>query len=58
MLKPILDALRGLADFQIAVFFESPSSMLDGKRPREILHDSGAAVLKAAQAHMSTDFHG
>lgn len=58
MLKPILDALGGRGSFQIAAFFESPSSMLDGKRPREILHDAGADVLAAAHAHMSTDVDG
>jgi hypothetical protein len=58
ILKPILDALRGRGGFQVAAFFESPSSMLDGKRPRDILHDAGADVLAAAQAHMSTDVDG
>lgn len=58
VLRPILDALQGRSGFQIAAFFESPSSTLDGKRPREVFHASGAAVVVAAQRMMEGPVHG
>jgi hypothetical protein len=57
-LKPVLQTLAGLVDVQVAAFFESPSTWLDGRRPREVLHSDPAAVLYAAQNRMSGALHG
>lgn len=57
-LKPVLQILAGLGGVQLAAFFESPSTWLDGRRPREVLHSDPAAVMYAAQNRMSGALHG
>ena len=57
-LRTILKALDGYTPFRLASWFESPSSILDGRRPREVLATDAAAVLKAAQAHAEGAMHG
>lgn len=57
-LKPVLQTLTGLGGVQLAAFFESPSTWLDGRRPREVLPNNPAAVLYAAQNRMSGALHG
>lgn len=57
-LKPVLQTLTGLGGVQLAAFFESPSTWLDGRRPREVLRADPAAVMYAAQNRMSGALHG
>lgn len=49
VLKQVLDVFQGGSPFQVACWFESPSSYLRGKRPREVLAEDGIAVLVAAK---------
>lgn len=57
-LKPVLAELAGLSDFSVAAWFEAPSSLLDGKRPREVVAVNGPAVVLAARAMMTGPVHG
>lgn len=57
-LKPVLQILAGLGGVQLAAFFESPSTWLDGRRPREVLRADPEAVMYAAQNRMSGALHG
>lgn len=56
--RQILEVFDGLSALQIASWFESTSSMLGGKRPRELLAAKPDAVIQAAKAHMEGPVHG
>ena len=57
-LQAVLAQMEGTTGFQIAAWFESPNSVLDGRRPRELLATSGERVAKAAQVHAAAGFQG
>ena len=57
-IKEILIALTGFSPFGIAPWFDSTSSALGGKRPREVVASDPDAVLAAAKAHQVGAFHG
>jgi len=57
-LQSVLAHMAGTTGFQIAAWFESPNSVLDGRRPRELLATSGERVAKAAQVHAAAGFQG
>lgn len=54
----ILQALAGRSPFRVAAWFESTSSMLGGRRPREVLASDPAAVIAAAREHAIGPVHG
>lgn len=58
LLKEVLTVLAGRSPFQIAAWFESTSSHLNGKRPREVLESDGLAVVTAAKRHVEGPVHG
>ncbi|KQW51237.1 hypothetical protein ASD88_00885 [Pelomonas sp. Root662] len=58
IVREVLEVLRGRAPFQIAAWFESATTYLDGKRPREVLVEEGAAVVIAAQRMVEGPVHG
>lgn len=57
-LREILAILDGYSPFRVASWFESTSSQLDGRRPRELLGTNPAAVIEAARAHVQGPVHG
>ncbi len=57
-LREVLKMMQGRSPFQIAAWFESTSSFLAGKRPREVLLQDGAAVVMAAQHWAEGPIHG
>lgn len=57
-LREVLQVLDGMSPFAIAAWFESTSSMLGGRRPRELLALDARAVLAAAQALREGPTHG
>ena len=57
-LAEILKAFDGYTPMRIASWFESTNSLLDGRRPREVLVESPNAVLQAAKAHRAGTLHG
>jgi len=54
----VLGIFDGYTPFRIASWFESTSSELGGRRPREVLADDPHAVLDAAKAHVRGAVHG
>ena len=54
----VLEIFQGYTPFRIASWFESTSSELGGRRPREVLADNPAAVIEAAAAHVRGATHG
>ena len=54
----ILVVFAGYRPFRIAAWFESTSSMLQGKRPREVLALNAPAVVTAARDHVVGAVHG
>jgi hypothetical protein len=58
ILKQVLEVLQGYSSFQIASWFESPSSYLRGKRPREVLEVDAASVMIAAKRRVEGAVHG
>ncbi|MGF6634884.1 hypothetical protein [Paraburkholderia sp. MM6662-R1] len=54
----ILRVFASYGPFRIASWFESTSSMLHGKRPREVLASDSPAVLAAAKDHVVGPVHG
>ena len=54
----VLEIFQGYTPFRIASWFESTSSELGGRRPREVLADNPAAVIEAAAAHVHGATHG
>jgi hypothetical protein len=56
--REVLQVFDGLTPFGIAGWFESPSSMLGGRRPRELIATKPDAVIEAARAHMTGPVHG
>ena len=57
-LRQVLQVLDGMSPFAIAAWFESTSSTLGGKRPRELLALNARAVLDAARALREGPAHG
>jgi hypothetical protein len=57
-LRDVLATLEGYAPFRLAAWFESPSSALDGRRPRELLATHPAKVREAARVHARGPLHG
>ena len=54
----ILKVFDGYTSFRVAAWFESTSSALNGKRPREVLETMSREVLAAAVAHERGPMHG
>lgn len=54
----VLAALAGLTPLAIASWFESPSSMLNARRPRDLLASDPELVLEAAHDHVRGPGHG
>jgi hypothetical protein len=57
-LAEVLDILEGMSPFRIAAWFESRTSTLNGKRPRELLASNARAVIEAAKSHREEAVHG
>lgn len=57
-LREVLRIFTGQSAFRIASWFESTSSALGGKRPRELLEADPTAVIGAARAHAEGPLHG
>lgn len=57
-LRAVLDILDGYSAYRIASWFESTSSTLDGRRPREVLAERPLAVIAAARAQKEGPLHG
>lgn len=57
-LRVVLNVMQGRSPFQIAAWFESTTSFLAGKRPREVLSQDAAAVVEAAQHCVQGPIHG
>lgn len=58
MLQKVLEVLADRSPFQIASWFESPSTYLDARRPREVLELDGPAVVLAALRTVEGPVHG
>jgi hypothetical protein len=56
-LQDILHLFHDYSPCRIGGWFESTSSALGGKRPREVLHSSPGAVVEAARAHVRGPQH-
>jgi hypothetical protein len=56
--REILKVLSEYSAFRLANWFESTSSMLGGRRPREVIAEHPERVLEAARAHASGPQHG
>lgn len=54
----VVKLLGGRTGWQLAAWFESTSSVLDGQRPREVLQSSPERVLVAAKVHAAGPLHG
>ncbi|MET0962035.1 MAG: hypothetical protein ABWY05_04350 [Noviherbaspirillum sp.] len=57
-MKEVLAVLADYGPFRIASWFESTSSMLGGKRPREVISEQPKAVVEAARQHVQGPQHG
>ena len=57
-MREVLGILAGYSPFRLASWFESRSSRLGGRRPREVLATNPAAVIAAARAHLLGPVHG
>lgn len=57
-MKEVLGILAGYSPFRLASWFESTSSQLGGRRPREILATDPDAVIAAARAQKMGPVHG
>lgn len=57
-LREVLKILEGHSPLRIASWFESSSSRLAGRKPRDLLATEPATVLDAARAHMAGPQHG
>lgn len=58
VLREVLQVFAGWSAFRIASWFESASSALGGRRPRELLDSDPAAVIAAARSHLEGPLHG
>lgn len=58
VLAQVIDILAGYKPFRLASWFESTSSMLGGRRPRELLASDPQAVIAAARFHTEGPLHG
>lgn len=56
--KKVLEILHGYSPFRVAAWFESTSSALKGKRPREVIARDPEAVVAAAEDHVVGAVHG
>lgn len=57
-MQEVLHILSGMSPLAIAAWFESPSSMLGGGRPRELLAQDAKAVISAARELRQGPSHG
>lgn len=57
-LREVLAVLEGYSPFRLASWFESTSSRLGGRRPRELLDTDPDAVIAAARAQVEGPLHG
>lgn len=57
-MREVLGILTGYSPFRLASWFESRSSRLGGRRPREVLATDPEAVIAAARAHLLGPVHG
>lgn len=58
VVEQVLKVFDGYTSFRIAAWFESTSSALNGKRPREVLELMSNDVLAAAVEHARGPMHG
>lgn len=58
VVEQVLKVFDGYSSFRIAAWFESTSSALNGKRPREVLEQMGNEVLASAVEHTRGPMHG
>lgn len=58
VVEQVLKVFDGYTSFRIAAWFESTSSALNGKRPREVLELMSNEVLAAAVEHARGPMHG
>jgi len=56
--QDVMSVLSGYSPFSMASWFESVSSMLNGRRPREVLTSEPHAVIEAARDHVMGPVHG
>lgn len=56
--EEVLATFKGFTAFRVASWFESTSSTLNGKRPREVLNTDPKSVVEAAKAHVEGALHG
>jgi hypothetical protein len=56
--QELLTIFKGYTPIQVASWFESTSSTLGAKRPREIIESNPQAVVMAAKAHVRGALHG
>ena len=56
--KKVLAILADYSALRLASWFESTSSALQGKRPREVMKFDAKAVVRAAQQHVVGAVHG
>lgn len=56
--KKVLARLEGYSPFRIAAWFESTSSALNGRRPREVLETNAKEVIAAAEEHVHGALYG
>lgn len=54
----VLEIFTGYSPFRVAAWFESASSELDARRPRELISEDPSAVIDAAAAHVRGAVHG
>jgi hypothetical protein len=57
-LRVVLKLLDGHSPLRIASWFESSSSCLEGRKPRELLATQPSAVIETARAHLAGPQHG
>lgn len=57
-MREVLGILAGYSPFRLTSWFESTSSQLGGRRPREVLATDPESVIAAARAHLTGPVHG
>jgi hypothetical protein len=57
-MREVLALFRNYSSFRIASWFESTSSALGGRRPREVFSENPKAVVAAARDHVEGPLHG
>lgn len=58
LIAEVIQCFGDASSIRLAAWFESTSSYLDGKRPREVLLDQPEAVLAAVRQRVTGPMHG